>query len=105
MYNPGRNKTRIKAYSQGADYTENEVGELVPVLKLKFVDWAEIKRQSGKEVLEQRKTEHQLGRTLSMRFRPDLAPEDLIYIGEDEYLVLAILPMGRYMEVVVEWQK
>lgn len=105
MYNPGRNKIRIEVYSQGEEYTENEVGEMVPVLKLKFKDWAEIKRQTGKEVLEQRKTEHQLGRTLSMRYRRDLKPEDLIYIEGEEYTVLAILPIGRYMEVVIEWRK
>lgn len=105
MYNPGRNRTRVEVYDQKNEWVENELGEYIPVKPLKFTDWAEVIGQSGKEVLENRKTEHNYGIRLSMRYRKDLDKTDLLMIQGEEIRILAILPNGRYMEVVGEWQK
>lgn len=104
MYNPGKNRTRIEIIN--VIELENELGEMEQHEQVIIREWAEIKPLTGKEFLEQRKTESEMNYCLKMRYRKDIKEEykikfngvltDIIYIAPN--------PADRTMEVVVKWQ-
>ena len=106
MYNPGRNRTKIKIY----DHKEKELvqmptGEYTQKKKLKCIEWAEVLSTTGRDFLEFKKIETDVSYRLRIRRREDINVHDLVeFNGTEMEISFVSFPINNYVELVVTCQ-
>lgn len=103
-YNPGRNKTKLEILD--AIEVENELGETSQEWKVVLKEWGERKPLTGKEYLEQRKTESEMNYCFKMRYRREIKEEYKVRFNGRIGDIIYISPNfnDRTMELVVRWR-
>ena len=111
MYNPGRNKVKVKFYDRSeTEDIVNEVGEYEQKPKLICIDWAELLPMTGRDFIENRKSESDMTYRFKMRTRNDIEVNDYIEFKGIKAEIVYIAPFidytiqNRYMEVVAIWR-
>ena len=111
MYNPGRNKVKAMFYDRSeTEDIVNDVGEYEQKPKLICKEWVELIPTTGREFLQNKKSESDMTYRFKMRNRKDIEVSDYVEFDGNRAEIIYIAPyMGyvsqnRYMEVVVKWQ-
>lgn len=111
MYNPGRNRVKVEFYDRSeTEDILNDVGEYEQKPKLICTDWAELIPTTGREFLQNRKSESEMTYRFKMRNRKDIEVNDYVEFNGIRAEIIYIAPFieptiqNRYMEVVVSWQ-
>lgn len=108
MYNPGRNKTLAYFYDRRKELVRDpKTGEKRQQEKLICKDWVELVPITGRQFLEQRKESNEISYRLRMRYRKEIAIDDIVHIRDQkcEITYISVAPTRRYMELVVKWRE
>lgn len=110
MFNPGRNKVKVQFFDRSETVdTVNDVGEYDQKPKLICTDWVELIPTTGREFLQNKKSESEMTYRFKMRKRKDIEVNDYVEFNGIRAEIIYIAPFieptiqDRYMEVVVLW--